>query len=252
MKKFLQILLVCICLFSLAGCGASDAISAKLDKAKQEQEAKKELAAAKQAEYDAEYRKSQTEQEIKDAGFISNALSYVPVLGKHTKAGKAKERLKEDETELNDARSATDDARTSLASLTGKSEDTGQSALIKKNMLWIIIGVAGFLLLVLIIFMISKSKNNVQAQAPVVIAAPAPQPAPAPAPAPQPEVLIKSQQDFLSACKKLGVNANESNIENAASTIVNAAPALAKQKLAEQPNMDLYEQAVFVLERRYL
>ena len=180
MKRIVHVILICMCFVMLTGCDMNSIIADKVTQtqqekelqAQQEKEAKSKLSAAEQDEFNARYRKEQIEQEIEDAGFISNALSHAPLLGRLTKAGKAKQKLKEVDQEIVEAEAASDEARTNYAAVTGTSTDVNQQAFSQKNMLWIIVGVAGFILLILIIFLMSRSRRApMPTPAPVVIPA---------------------------------------------------------------------------------
>lgn len=160
MKKFVPAVLTCVCIFILAGCNVNSTITSEVGQKQQEREAKNKLVVAEQVEFNAEYRKAQAEQEIKDTGFISNALSHVPLLGKLTKAGKAKQKLKEAEQEMVEAEAASDEARTNYAAVTGTSVAVSQQPFLRKNMMRIIVGVAGFIFLALTIFLMSRSRKD--------------------------------------------------------------------------------------------
>lgn len=64
--------------------------------------------------------------------------------------------------------------------------------------------------------------------------------------------LIKSRNDFIEACKQLGVDTTDDDIDKAARAIVSSAPNIAKTKLESMSGMNDYDKAVYVLERRYL
>lgn len=64
--------------------------------------------------------------------------------------------------------------------------------------------------------------------------------------------LIQSRNDFIEACKQLGVDTTDDDIDKAARAIVSSAPNIAKTKLESMSGMNDYDKAVYVLERRYL
>ena len=63
---------------------------------------------------------------------------------------------------------------------------------------------------------------------------------------------IKSRNDFIMACNKLGIYVTDSSIDELVQTVLVSAPSLARTKLESMPDMSDYDKAVYVLERRYL